>query len=48
MASLTSSVPIPVDTWLASTHGLAWVVYYLAAAAGVTLLALLAMPKPQA
>jgi len=35
-------------TWLASTHGLPWVGYYLAAAAGVTLLALLAMPKSQA
>ena len=31
-------------TWLASTHGLAWVGYYLAAAAAVTLLALRAMP----
>jgi metabolite-proton symporter len=33
-------------TWLASTHGLAWVGYYLSAAAAITLLGLWAMPRP--
>lgn len=42
---LGASLAPYVATWLANTRGLQWVGYYLAAAAALTLVALLAMPR---